>query len=155
MRGGSSLTPPWRRPGRATRSCPPAAGPRRMSSTTSSRPGAWWATSRATPGLWGRRRCCGGGDRGMRAWLVRNWFLLLLALGLAAAILWPDWLRPAADRLPLRWVVGLSLFLAALGLEGGRLARALSRPRGVLWALGVSYGCLPLLALLLGLALPL
>src|SRR5262245_43611862 len=129
MRGGSSPAPPWQRPSRATRSCTPAAGPRNETSSTWNRRGGWWATSRTTPGRWARRRCCGGGDRGMRAWLVRNWFLLLLAFGLVVAILRPDWLRPATDRLPLRWVVGLSLFLAAWGLEGGRLARAVTRPR--------------------------
>src|SRR5947208_2506297 len=86
----------------------------------------------------------------MLAWLVRRWFLLLLAAGLSVALACPEALRPAAEQLPVRLVVGLSLFLMSWSLEGRRLGRAVARPRGVLWALVISYGCLPGLALVIG-----
>jgi sodium/bile acid cotransporter 7 len=83
-------------------------------------------------------------------WLRRRWFLLVLAGGLALAVARPQTLRPAAEQLPVRLVVALSLLLMSWGLEGRRLWQAVGRPRGVLWALAVSYGCLPGLALALG-----
>jgi sodium/bile acid cotransporter 7 len=86
----------------------------------------------------------------MLAWLLRRWFLLLLAAGLAAALLRPDLLRPAAERLPVRLVVGLSLLLMSWSLEGRRLLGAIGRPGGVLLAMLISYGCLPGLAVAVG-----
>jgi hypothetical protein len=79
----------------------------------------------------------------MRHFLARRWFLALLTLGVGLALLRPDWLRPAVDRLPLRGVVALSLFLVAWGLEGRRLWRAVTRPAPALGALALSYGALP------------
>ena len=90
----------------------------------------------------------------MRSFLSHRWFLLLLSAGLALAVLRPGWFRPLGDRLPLRLVVALSLFLMAWGLEGRRLWLALTRPAGVLWALAISFAFLPLLALLAGFLLP-
>jgi sodium/bile acid cotransporter 7 len=91
----------------------------------------------------------------MPAFLRRRWFLLLLAGGLAVAAACPDCVRPIGDRLPLRLIVALSLFLTACSLEGRRLARALARPGGVLVALAISFAFLPALALLAGGLLPL
>jgi sodium/bile acid cotransporter 7 len=91
----------------------------------------------------------------MRNFLARRWFLLLLALGVALALARPGWLRPLGERLPLRGMVALSLFLVAWSLEGRRLWAALRRPAPALWALAVSYGALPALALLAGPLLPL
>src|SRR5262245_33659554 len=86
----------------------------------------------------------------MKAWLVRRWFLLLLALGLALAAARPDLLQPYTTRLPMRLIVGLSLFLASWSLEGSQLRRAFSRPFSILCGLGISFVVLPLTALLLG-----
>jgi sodium/bile acid cotransporter 7 len=83
-------------------------------------------------------------------WLLRRWFLLLLVTGVSVALVRPEMLRPAAERLPVRLVVALSLLLMAWSLEGRRLWQAVGRPRGIAWALVISYGCLPGLALLLG-----
>jgi sodium/bile acid cotransporter 7 len=90
----------------------------------------------------------------MRDFLVRRWFLLALVAGLTVAYARPGWLRPGVERLPLRVVVGLALFLMAWGLESRSLYRALVRPTAALWALAVSYGALPLLAWLASGLLP-
>lgn len=92
---------------------------------------------------------------GLRAWLLRRWFLLLLAAGLGVALLRPEWLLPLAAALPLRAVVALSLLLMAWSLEGQRLTDAVRRPGGIGLALLVSFVLLPLLALLLAPLLPL
>jgi sodium/bile acid cotransporter 7 len=67
------------------------------------------------------------------------------------AALRPEWLRPMTARVPPRGVVGLALFLMALGLESRSLWRAARRPLPALWALGLSYGALPALGWLAGL----
>jgi sodium/bile acid cotransporter 7 len=59
------------------------------------------------------------------------------------------------DRLPPRGVVATALFLMAWGLESRSLARALARPWPALWAVALSYGALPPLALAAGRLLPL
>ena len=86
----------------------------------------------------------------MLPWLARRWFLLLLVAGISLALAQPEMLRPAAEQLPVRVVVALSLLLMSWGLAGSRLVRALTRPRGIAWALVISYGCLPGLALVVG-----
>jgi sodium/bile acid cotransporter 7 len=86
----------------------------------------------------------------MRAFLVRRWFLLVLAAGLLAACTHPGWLRPATNRLPLRLVVALSLFLMAWTLEGRRLWQAAARPAPAVFSLAVSAVAVPGLAWLVG-----
>src|SRR5262249_29602370 len=105
---------------------------------------SWWL-ARRSPILFGFP---------MRAFLRRRWFLLLLGAGIAAALARPDWLRPPADRFPVRVGVVLSLGLTALGLEARRLWGTLRRPGYVLWALAVTFGLVPSLAWVLGLFLP-
>src|SRR5262249_29440365 len=91
----------------------------------------------------------------MRDFLTRSWFLRLLAAGAALAVLRPDDVRPLTDRLPLRPVVALLVFLMAWGLDGRRLWLAFARPVPVVWALAVSYGAVPALAWAVGFLLPL
>jgi sodium/bile acid cotransporter 7 len=86
----------------------------------------------------------------LRAWLVRRWFLLLLAAGLSAAVAWPGAVRPWTAQLPMRLIVGLSLLLASWSLEGRQLGRALTRPLSIAFGLGISFAVLPLTAVLLG-----
>lgn len=86
----------------------------------------------------------------MAAFLVKRWFLLLLAIGLGLAALWPDLPRPATDRVDPRGLVALALFLTSWSLESRSLGRALLRPLPALWAVAISYGALPALALLAG-----
>jgi sodium/bile acid cotransporter 7 len=86
--------------------------------------------------------------------LTRHWFLLSVTSGLTLTLIWPDLVRPAVARLSTQAVVVAALFLSACGLESRRLLRAVTRPGPVLWALAVSYGFLPALALLGGAMLP-
>jgi sodium/bile acid cotransporter 7 len=90
----------------------------------------------------------------MLPFLLRRWFLFLLAGGLALAVLRPEWLLPLAAVLPLRLIVAASLFLMAWNLEGRRLWQALGRLGCLLWALAISFVCLPGLAVLAGPLLP-
>ncbi len=91
----------------------------------------------------------------MLLFLLRRWFLFVLAAGLTVAVVRPEWILPLARVLPLRLVVAASLFLTSWNLEGRRLAQSLTRPGCVLWALTISFAALPLLALLVGPLLPL
>jgi sodium/bile acid cotransporter 7 len=91
----------------------------------------------------------------MLVFLLRRWFLFVLAAGLSMAILRPEWLLPIANRLPLRLIVAASLFLTSCNLEGRRLALSLTRPCCVLFSLMISFVGLPALALLIGPLLPL
>jgi sodium/bile acid cotransporter 7 len=91
----------------------------------------------------------------MLIFLLRRWFLFLLAAGLALAVIRPEWLLPVANRLPLRLIVAGSLFLISCNLEGRRLARSFTRPGCVAWSLAISFAALPALALLVGPLLPL
>jgi sodium/bile acid cotransporter 7 len=86
----------------------------------------------------------------MRSFLAKRWFLLLLLGGLAAAGLWPGLLRPVADLVRPRAVVALALFLMAWGLDSHSLRQAILRPLPALWALAISYGAVPVLALAAG-----
>lgn len=82
--------------------------------------------------------------------LHQRWFLLLLAGGVALAVLAPHVLWPVVSRLAPRVVIAVALFLMAWGLESRRLLAALRRPLPALWAAIVSYGLLPALAWLCG-----
>ncbi len=82
----------------------------------------------------------------MRSFLARRWFLLLVAGGLAFAILRPDAVRWVVEPLKPKVVVAAAIFLSAVGLESRSLLRALAHPGPVLWAALVSLGFLPALA---------
>jgi solute carrier family 10 (sodium/bile acid cotransporter), member 7 len=90
----------------------------------------------------------------VNAFLLKRWFLVLLAVGLTLAAYRPGWLQPLTDRLEPRIVVGAALFFMAASLEGGRLVRALLHPLPALWAVFVSYALLPALAWMAGALLP-
>jgi sodium/bile acid cotransporter 7 len=89
----------------------------------------------------------------MMTFLVRRWFLLLLAAGLAAAWFCPQALRWTRGLQP-RFVVGLALFLMAWGLPTRNLLRVLAHPWPALWAVLISYGALPALGWCAGWLLP-
>jgi sodium/bile acid cotransporter 7 len=77
--------------------------------------------------------------------LIRNWFLVLLALGIGAAVLWTDSVSPAVDLLPPRISIVLVLFVGAWTLESGRLWSTLRRPQYALTAMAVAFGLIPAL----------
>src|SRR5262249_23484140 len=83
----------------------------------------------------------------------RHWFLLLILFGTLLVLVRPAWLG---------WTVWLNpslfgaaaVFLSALTMETRSLGNAVVRPLPALWAMVVSYGLLPGLALLVGGLLP-
>jgi sodium/bile acid cotransporter 7 len=85
--------------------------------------------------------------------LAKRWFLLAILAGALLVWRWPD---------ALLWTSGLNpsltgaaaIFLTALGMESRALGRSLLRPWAALWALAISFGLLPALALVLGTVLP-
>ena len=90
---------------------------------------------------------------GMKGFLVKRWFLLLMVAGIALTVLLPASLQWTVVLEP-RAVVAPALFLAALGLESRHLFRSMVRPWPALWATVVSYAFLPAAAWLVGRLLP-
>jgi sodium/bile acid cotransporter 7 len=85
--------------------------------------------------------------------LRKHWFLLLLLVGILLVCLRPDWLLWTAWLDPTACGAA-AVFFSAWTLETHRLGRALARPWPALWAVAMSYGLLPALALGGGLLLP-
>lgn len=78
----------------------------------------------------------------MRRFVARNWFFFLLALGLALALIRPEWLH-VLTYLDPRPMVAIALFLMAWGLPTRNLANELAWPWASLWAVAISYGLVP------------
>ncbi len=85
--------------------------------------------------------------------LRKHWFLLLLLVGILLVCLRPDWLLWTAWLDPTACGAA-AVFFSAWTLETHRLGRALARPWPALWAVAISYGLLPALALGGGRLLP-
>src|SRR5262245_33631812 len=77
---------------------------------------------------------------------VRHWFLLLLAGGLAIALLFPAQVRWSIGWLSPRVVIAMALFLMAWTMPTRRLSDEMRHPWAGLWASLVSYGFCPLAA---------
>lgn len=90
----------------------------------------------------------------MKSFLARRWFLLLLVVGVTLAVLRPEWFSSITALIQPRVIVTLALSLMALNLDSHSLRQALRRPLPALWAVAISYGALPLLALLTGKLMP-
>ncbi len=89
----------------------------------------------------------------MKALLSRQWFLLLVLLGVLLVWLQPSWVEWTRHLEPT--VCGaVAVFLSAWGLESYRLLAALRRPWPALWALLISYGVLPALGWLAASQIP-
>jgi sodium/bile acid cotransporter 7 len=86
--------------------------------------------------------------------LKHRWFLIALAVLLAAGILGHESLRGPTDQIPLDVVIASVLFAMALSLAPGALGATLRRPSGVLLAVGINLGLLPPLGWLFGRMLP-
>jgi len=83
--------------------------------------------------------------------LTKQWFLLLLVVGFVVAGVCPRWLHWTRRADP-QYIMAAALFLSAWTLQSRSLYRALAHPLPALWAAFISYGPLPALAWLLGLA---
>jgi sodium/bile acid cotransporter 7 len=81
----------------------------------------------------------------MKDLFLRRWFLALLLAGLGLALVVPDWLRPWIERLEVRAVVAVALFLMAWSLDSRSLFSSFLRPLPVFWAVMISYGLVPAL----------
>ena len=86
----------------------------------------------------------------MRAYLADNWFFACLFAGLGLAFAAPDILAPVTSRFEPRLIIAAALLLMAWTLPTKLLADELARPAAALWGVFVSYGPLPVLAILLG-----
>jgi sodium/bile acid cotransporter 7 len=82
----------------------------------------------------------------MRQFVVERWFLVSLAAVIVAAMSAPEAMRPLADALPRRWIVGGVLFLMALPLEIRAMWRVVRRPLAPALAIGMNFVLLPALA---------
>lgn len=86
--------------------------------------------------------------------LLRHWFLSLLAVVLAGGILvGPQWAEPLS-RFPRGWLVATVMFLTALPMSFAQLATAVRATRAVGLALLLSMAVAPPLAWVVGYALP-
>src|SRR5437763_11842322 len=90
----------------------------------------------------------------MKPFLARHWFLLALLGGLVVAGVFHAALLAPVALLDERCVIGVALFLMAVGLEARSLGRAVWFPWPALWAVLISYAVLPPLAAAVGQLMP-
>ncbi|MBI2807058.1 MAG: bile acid:sodium symporter [Planctomycetes bacterium] len=90
----------------------------------------------------------------MSAFLSKHWFLLLLTLGLGAALSAPAALRHATDFLNPRPTIAVSLLLMAWTMPTRSLLAEARQPYAALWAVLLSYGVVPPLGWALGFLTP-
>ncbi len=90
----------------------------------------------------------------MKDLVLKRWFLLVLLSGVGLVWFYPQGLRPCSERVNLRAVVAVALFLIAWGLESRSLVSSLLRPAPALWATLISYTVLPGLGWSAGWLLP-
>src|SRR5439155_26639842 len=83
----------------------------------------------------------------MKKFFFKRWFLLLLVGGLSLAAGLPRSLQPVVGVLEPRMIVSVALFLMAWCLESRHLWSTLLRPWPAVWAVLISYGLMPALAL--------
>ena len=84
----------------------------------------------------------------------RRWFLLFLVLSLAFGFGMPGPLQRIADGIPRDVVAAVVLFLMALPLDASSIWQSVRRPQGVLLAVVICYGLLPLVAWAMSWTLP-
>jgi sodium/bile acid cotransporter 7 len=90
----------------------------------------------------------------MLALFRRRWFLIFICLSLAVGFGIPGPLEPIADGIPRDVVAAVVLFLMALPLDAGSILKSLRRPQGVLLAVAICYGLVPLVAWTMSWGLP-
>ncbi|MEQ8790676.1 MAG: bile acid:sodium symporter [Pirellulaceae bacterium] len=83
----------------------------------------------------------------MRSFLIRRWFLVLLAIVLAVGVLGAEHLQPLVEIAAIRSAIVFTvLFLMAFPLTAGAIWNSLTRPTAPLLASGINYLVLPLMA---------
>jgi sodium/bile acid cotransporter 7 len=87
----------------------------------------------------------------MPSFLAKHWFLIALALGLAAALLAPEAMGRVTEYWEPNFAVALSLFLIAWTMPTGSLLAEIRQPWASAWAVFLSYSLVPISASLLGL----
>ncbi|MCA9100229.1 MAG: bile acid:sodium symporter family protein [Planctomycetales bacterium] len=90
----------------------------------------------------------------MRDFFRRRWFLIFLVVSLTAGFGMPKPLEPVASAVPRSAVAATVLFLMALPLDASAIWNSVRRPQGVLLAVAICYGLLPLVAWGIAQALP-
>ncbi|MSQ94838.1 MAG: hypothetical protein EXR98_09820 [Gemmataceae bacterium] len=86
----------------------------------------------------------------MRAFLVRHWFLFILAAAVALTLIAPRVVGSLTDYLEPRPTIAVSMFLMAWTMPTRMLVQELRAPYASAWAVVLSYGLVPLIAWLLG-----
>ncbi|MCH5377856.1 MAG: bile acid:sodium symporter [Planctomycetes bacterium] len=90
----------------------------------------------------------------MKAFLIRRWFLIALAMALSLGIGGSQWLRPLAATPILRQGIVLAvMFLMSFPLRAVAISSTLRRPGAFLLASAINYSLVPLLAWAICLAL--
>ena len=82
----------------------------------------------------------------MKRVLLGSWFLILLAVTLAAGFAFPSQLETSADMIPRTAVVAVVMFLMAVSLDSTAMSRAVRQPKPVVLGTAINYGLVPLLA---------
>jgi solute carrier family 10 (sodium/bile acid cotransporter), member 7 len=90
----------------------------------------------------------------MRSLLIQYWFLLLLALVLGTAVLFPAFVHTVTDPWKPLWAIAVTMFLMSWTMPTQSLIDELLHPWASLWAIFLSYGLVPLAGSLLGLFAP-
>jgi len=90
----------------------------------------------------------------MKAFLVRQWFLIgLLGVLVVGFTLWEP-LVPLAARFPEKAVVAVVLFLMSWSLDSHAMWRAVHRPGAAILGIAINFAVVPLLAWLIAFSLP-
>ncbi len=86
----------------------------------------------------------------MKQFLIRQWFFIVLALGIGGALLFPRPVQAATQYWEPRSNIAASLFLIAWTMASGSILVELRRPFAAAWAVFLSYSLVPLAAWGLG-----
>jgi sodium/bile acid cotransporter 7 len=90
----------------------------------------------------------------MASFLAKHWFLLLLIVGVGAAIAWPSGMHQVTDSWQPRRFIAVAMFLMAFTMPTHSLLAEVRQPWASIWAVVLSYGLVPVAAWLVGYLAP-
>lgn len=90
----------------------------------------------------------------MRSLLAANWFLIVLAMSVAAALVFPSSVHRVMGHWEPRSTIAISLFLVAWTMPTRSLVAEVKHPWSAIWAVALSYGLVPLSAWAVGFLAP-